>query len=62
MDIREILERRRKSNRETKLEREIEHKITRGGKNERGDSVDWNRKIKNRGREFTKTEMEEGEY
>ena len=37
MEIREVLERRRDSDRETKLERERERGITRGGENERGD-------------------------
>ena len=36
-EIKEVLERRRNSDRETKLERESELGITRGGENERGD-------------------------
>ena len=40
MEIREMLERKRKSDRETTLERERERGITRGGENGIGDSVE----------------------
>ena len=40
MEIQEVIESRRDSDRGTKLERDREHGITRGGKNERGDGVE----------------------